>query len=94
MAQQQLTADNFQESYFQFGDRQAGISLVYNPEEEHYSYNAYCLELSLLQELFAVEHDFLEDALHTVNSEFGQWELKSHDSADKGCGSCVAKKSC
>jgi hypothetical protein len=89
-----LTAENFQESYYQFGDRQAGISLVYSPERQCYTYNAYCVEITLLQELLAVEYDFLEDALATINSEFGQWELKSYDTKSSGCGDCVAKKSC
>ena len=87
-----LNAENYSHSFLSFGDRQAGISLVYSCEDGRYFYNAYCLESKLLQELFSVEHEFLEDALTTINGEFGQWELKSHDTEKKGCGTCVAKK--
>lgn len=87
-----LTRDNYNHSFYSFGDRQAGISLVFSPEENRFFYNAYCLEAKLLKEIFSVEHEFLDDALETVNAEFGQWELKSHDvKKDDGCGSCVAK---
>jgi hypothetical protein len=89
-----LTSENFQDSYFQFGDRQAGVALVFSPERGSYTYNAYCVETTLLEELLAVEYDFLDDALSTINAEFSQWELKSHAAKESGCGSCVAKKSC
>lgn len=90
---QPLTSENYLHSYLNFGDRQAGISLVYCHEKEKFYYNAYCLESKLLKELFSVEYEFLEDALVTLNSEFGQWELKSHDKTEnKGCDSCAAKK--
>lgn len=88
-----LTADNFQTFYYRFQERQAGVGLVYSPTDERYFYNAYCIEAKLLQELFAVEYDYLEDALATINAEFGTWELVTFDEADKkNCGSCVAKK--
>jgi hypothetical protein len=87
-----LTAENFSGSYLQFQDRQAGISLVFCPDESRFTYNVYCLEKTLLKELFTVEHEYLEDALITVNAEFGQWELASYDQKKSGCGSCAAKK--
>ncbi len=86
-----LTPENYDHSFLNFGDRQAGVSLVFSPEDDRFYYNAYCLEAKLLKELFSVEYEFLEDALETINSEFGQWELKSHDKKKEGCGSCVAK---
>lgn len=85
-----LTEDNFSHSILQFRDRQAGVSCIYDPESESYTYNAYCLETQLLQELFSCEYEFLADAIETVNEEFGQWELVDL-SAKSGCGSCVAK---
>lgn len=85
-----LTEDNFAHSILQFRDRQAGVSVVYDPEMDRYTYNAYCIEAQLLQELFTCEYEFLDDALSVINEEFGQWE--SVDLlAKKGCGSCVAK---
>jgi hypothetical protein len=85
-----LTEENFTHSILQFRDRQAGVSVVYDLELDRYTYNAYCIEAQLLQELFTCEYEFLEDALLVVNEEFGQWE--SIDlSAKTGCGSCVAK---
>jgi hypothetical protein len=85
-----LTVDNFAHSILQFRDRQAGVSVVYDPEMDRYTYNAYCIEAQLLQELFTCEYEFLDDALLVINEEFGQWE--SVDLlAKKGCGSCVAK---
>ena len=85
-----LTEENFSYSILQFRDRQAGVSVVYDPDLDTYSYNAYCLEAKLLKELFTFEYEFLGDALSVVNDEFGQWELVDL-SAKKGCGSCVAK---
>lgn len=87
---QQLTEFNYEYSYLQFQDRQAGISLVYSPEEERYYYNAYCIEMKNLKELFTVEYLFLEEALETINAEFFGWELKSFDKKS-GCSSCAAK---
>jgi hypothetical protein len=85
-----LTAENFDHTVLQFRERQAGVSVIFDPESNRYTYNAYCLETKLLKELFTCEFEFLEDALELVNSEFGTWEI--HDmSAKKGCGTCVAK---
>ncbi len=86
----QLTAENYTSEFLTFEDRQAGISLVFCPDELRFFYNVYCLERTLLKEIFSVEFEFLEDALTTVNEEFGTWTLKSYDK--KGCGTCVAKK--
>jgi len=85
-----LTEENFSHSILQFRDRQAGVSVVYDPDLDAYTYNAYCLEAKLLKELFTSEYEFLNDALAVVNDEFGQWELIDL-SAKEGCGSCVAK---
>ena len=87
----ELDTENYSHSFYNFGDRQAGVSLVFCPTEKCFYYNAYCLEAKLLKEIFSVEHEFLEDALATINSEFGQWELKSHEVKKEGCGTCVAK---
>lgn len=86
-----LTADNYDQAVFRFQDRQAGVTEIYDPEENLYTYNAYCLEIKLMKELFTVEYDFLEDALELINSEFGSWELREFAAKDSGCGSCVAK---
>ncbi|MEY4630644.1 MAG: hypothetical protein RIQ81_764 [Pseudomonadota bacterium] len=85
-----ITEENFEFKVLQFRERQAGISLVFDPESSSWQYNAYCIETKLLKELFSCEHEFLEDALQLINSEFGTWELVDL-SAKKGCGSCVAK---
>lgn len=90
--QWQLTEENYESDYLRFQDRQAGVSLVYDPYEERYYYNAYCVEMKLVKELFSVEYRFLEEALETINDEFGTWELVSFDKKKSGCGSCVAKK--
>ena len=91
MSKQALTSENFSSNFLRFRDRQAGVGLVYCPNEERFFYNAYCVEAKVLQELFSVEFEYLEDALTTINTEFGDWELVSFEQ-EKGCGSCVAKK--
>lgn len=85
-----LTEENFSHSILKFRDRQAGVSSIYDPESERYTYNAYCIESQLLKELFTCEYEFLSDAVTAINEEFGQWELVDL-SAKSGCGSCVAK---
>ena len=85
-----LTADNYVHSILQFRDRQAGVSEIYDPEQQKYTYNAYCIEAKLLTELYSCEFEFLDDALALLNDEFGQWELIDL-SNQSGCGSCVAK---
>jgi hypothetical protein len=87
---QKLTEENYDHSVLVFRDRQAGVSEIYDPERDSFSYNAYCLEKKLVKELFTCEYDFLTDALEVINEEFGSWDLESFDK--KGCGSCVAKK--
>ena len=84
-----LNSENYTYTTLVFRDRQAGISEVYDPKEEKYSYNAYCLEKKLLKDLWSKEFDFLDDALTCVNEEFGSWESQSFDK--KGCSSCAAK---
>jgi hypothetical protein len=85
-----LTEENYAHCILQFRDRQAGVSVVYDPDFDTYAYNSYCIEAKLLKELFTCEYEFLADALAVVNDEFGQWELVDL-SAKQGCGSCVAK---
>ena len=87
-----LTAENYTTSYKQFGDRQAGVGLVYSPEEDRYYYNAYCIEMKLLKELVSVEFEFLDDALEMINADFGPWKLEDYDKKKSGCGSCAAKR--
>lgn len=84
-----LTPENWEHSYLQFQDRQAGVSLVYSAEEDCYYYNAYCLEMKILKDLLSVEFDFLSDALSFINNEFHTWTLKEH--GESGCSSCAAK---
>lgn len=88
-AAEKLTSENFLTKILRFRDRQAGVSLIFDPEDNCYTYNAYCLETKILQELYTVEYDFLDDALAAINDEFGSWELT--DLNPSGCGSCVAK---
>jgi hypothetical protein len=85
-----LTESNYSHSILTFRDRQAGVSVVFDPDAEVFTYNAYCIEATLLTELFTCEYRFLADALAVINEEFGQWELVDL-SAKSGCGSCVAK---
>jgi hypothetical protein len=85
-----ITEENYSHSILQFRDRQAGVSVVFDPTADRFTYNAYCIEAKLLTELFTCEFEFLGDALETINSEFGQWELVDL-SKKSGCGSCVAK---
>ncbi|MBI2602905.1 MAG: hypothetical protein HYW48_07610 [Deltaproteobacteria bacterium] len=87
-----LNENNYASSYLSFGQRQAGVSLVFSPEEQKFFYNAYCVEAKLLKELFSVEYEFLEDALETINQEFGQWELVEFEAKKKTCGDCAAKR--
>jgi len=87
---QPLTVENFLNTVLTFRDRQAGVSVIYDPERDRYSYNAYCLETKLLKELFTCEYEFLDDALSVINAEFGTWA--GHALEEKsGCGSCAAK---
>lgn len=85
-----LTLENFESQIFRFRDRQAGVSLIYDPERQVFSYNAYCLETKLVKELYTCEFDFLDDALALINDEFGTWELGDIAPAKAGCGSCAA----
>ena len=87
-----ITEENYQSHFLRFQKRQAGISLVFCPEREKFTYNTYCIESELFKELFSVEHDYLEDALCLLNDEFPTWELVSYESKKKsGCSSCAAK---
>lgn len=85
-----LNEENYTHSILRFRDRQAGVSEVYDPETDGYTYNAYCIEAKLLTELYSCEFEFLHDALDVINEEFGQWDLVDL-STKSGCGSCVAK---
>ena len=88
---QPLTIENYDHTVLSFSDRQAGVSEVFDPLEDRFFYNAYCLEKKLLKELYTCEFEYLEDALEHINSEFGSWESESFD-GKKSCASCVAKK--
>lgn len=85
-----LNEENYTHSILQFRDRQAGVSEVYDPDLDSYTYNAYCIEAQLLAELYSCEFEFLRDALDVINDEFGQWDLVDL-TTKSGCGSCVAK---
>jgi hypothetical protein len=89
--QDQLSIDNYMAKVFRFNDRQAGISLIYDPNRDCFTYNAYCLETKIMKELFTVECDFLDDALSLINQEFGTWDLVDLVEEKSGCGSCAAK---
>jgi hypothetical protein len=87
---EKITAENWDHTVLTFRDRQAGISAVYDPFEERYYYNAYCIEKKLLKELWTQEYEYLDDAIKSVNLEFGSWDSETLEEK-KGCGSCVAK---
>ena len=91
MAAEQLNDDNYLQKAYQFRDRQAGVSLIYDPDDQVFTYNAYCLETKVMKELFTVEQEFLEDAIELINAEFGSWELVDLTGKSSGCGSCAAK---
>ncbi len=91
MSNSQLSFDNFMQSVFRFQDRQAGVSLIFDPNSKTYSYNAYCLETKIMKELFTVECDYLDEALALINDEFGGWELVDLSQSQSSCGTCVAK---
>jgi hypothetical protein len=84
-----INAENFEHTVLVFRDRQAGVSFVYDPFDNSYTYNAYVVETKLVKEIHAQEFDFLEDAINYINDEFGNWEVRDFDT--KGCGSCSAK---
>lgn len=86
-----LTTNNYLESYLRFQDRQAGVGVVYSPEEKRYYYNAYCLEMKLIKELMSVEFEYLDDALEFIDDEFGTWDIKNYEEKQSGCSGCVAK---
>lgn len=83
----QLNQENFLEMAFRFRDRQAGVSIIYDPNDEVYTYNAYCLELKLQKELYTCEFEFLDDALELINDEFGTWKLEGLGLSQ--CSTCV-----
>ena len=86
-----INDENFLDNAFVFRDRQAGVSVIYDGDENTFTYNAYCLETKIMKELFTQELTFLEEALDFINDEFGNWELVSL-ATKSGCGSCAAKK--
>lgn len=91
MRAEQLNDQNFMEKVYRFQDRQAGVSLIFDPDDNIFTYNAYCLETHLMKELFTVEQEYLEDAIDLINAEFGSWELVELAKKSSGCGSCAAK---
>ena len=86
-----LTTSNYESHYFNFMERQAGISLIYSPKNKIFTYNVYCMDKKTLKELYTVEVEFLTDALDLVNSEFSNWELLPFEEKKDGCSSCAAK---
>ena len=87
-----ISVENYDKKFLKFESRQAGVSEVYSPDNQKFSYNAYCLESEKLVELLSVEYDYLEDAIKTVNEEFGTWELVPYEVEKSDCGSCGNKK--
>jgi len=87
-----ITSENFEHTILSFRDRQAGIGLVFDPFEDRFFYNAYCIEKKLCKELYSCEYEFLEDAINVINAEFGSWEAESLEESKKGCGNCAAKR--
>jgi hypothetical protein len=57
MRGEQLNDQNFMEKVYRFEDRQAGVSLIYDPIDNIFTYNAYCLETHIMKELFTVEQE-------------------------------------
>ena len=82
-----LTEDNYESKALRHLDRQAGISVIYDPTADIFVYNAYCLELKLLKELSSCEYDTLDKALIAVNEEFGSWSLVDLAVAEGCCQS-------
>ncbi len=41
LAEKHLSADNYVNKAFRFRDRQAGVTVIFDPERELYTYNAY-----------------------------------------------------
>ena len=85
-----ITPENFLHSALTFRERQAGVSLVFDPSTDLYSYNVYCVETKIFKELLTCEFTDLDEALSTVNSEFAAWEYLDLQKKE-GCGTCVAK---
>ena len=86
-----LTRENFLHTALRFRDRQAGVSVIFDPKTQQYTYNAYCIETKLVEELFTCEYDDLDDAVALIQSEFGTWESFDLNEKKSGCSSCVAK---
>ena len=84
-----LTEDNYSASYLEFSDRQAGVSVVYSPDDNRYYYNVYCVERKILKEIYSVEFEFLSDALELLNNEFNSWELANYEKSK--CSTCSNK---
>jgi hypothetical protein len=87
-----ITEENYETHVLRSRARQAGVSLIFDPDRESFIYNTYCLELKLLKELFTHEYDSLKEALDSLHEEFGSWQLAEVGtplpSASKGCGGC------
>ena len=85
-----ITHENFLHSALVFRERQAGVSLVFNPGNDLFTYNVYCIETKMMVELMTCEFNDIDEALTTVNSEFATWEYLDMQKKE-GCGTCVAK---
>lgn len=84
-----LNAWNYMDNALTFQSRQAGVSIIYDHDEDLYTYNAYCLELELMKELFTVEYEELDDALKCINEEFGTWKLQKLADIQDSCATCA-----
>ena len=83
-----LTQENFATMALHHRDRQAGVSMIYDPHQDIFVYNAYCIELKLLKELFSRECATLDEALAVINEEFAGWQLR--ELAQSGGACCQA----
>ena len=88
---EEITDENYLTHVLRFRDRQAGISVVYDPQTDDFSFVASAVETQQLVELWSAEYPNLDAAVAAVNSEFGTWELTSLGKKDSaGCGTCAA----
>lgn len=92
-----LNAENYETKALRHLDRQAGVSVIYDPDKDLLIYNAYCLELKTLKELFSRECACLDEALAIVNEEFGGFtlvELAVEEPERGGCSSACSHGCC
>ncbi|MDE3269114.1 MAG: hypothetical protein OYH77_02390 [Pseudomonadota bacterium] len=88
MSDTHLTTLNYTYCYYVFRSRQAGVTAIYDPTQQLYVYNSYCLEQKLLKEIYSIEFGFLDDALAHINTEFGNWEFRNILLKKPACNGC------